>query len=97
MGIANNLRHDMRRTGLELIADPRVSKLMQNEQVLRALMSVAQVPGRVNDFTTEQTDRLAKTLGFATAEEVRDLRRSIKRLERDLARMRSESQPPEAG
>ena len=87
MSITDHLRQDMKRKGLELIADPRVAKLMQNEQLLRVLMSVAQVPGLVNDFTSEQTDRLARTLGLSTAEEVRELRRSIKRLECEVVRL----------
>ena len=87
MSITDHLRQDMKRMGLELIAEPRVAKLMQNEQLLRMLMSVVQVTGIVNDFTAEQMDRLARTRGLSTAEDVRELRRCIKRLECEVARL----------
>jgi hypothetical protein len=39
-----------------------VAKLMQNEQVVRAMMTIVQV-GKVNTFTTEQTERFARPCG----------------------------------
>lgn len=84
------IKDDMKRKGLELMGDPRVAKLMQNEQVMRAMMTLVQVPGKVNTFTTEQTERFAKTMRLATAQELKDLRRAVKNLEADVARLKKQ-------
>jgi len=70
------------------MSDPRVGKLMQNEQFMRAMMTVIQVPGKVETFTTEQTERFAKMMRVATADEVKDLKRQVKSLEADVARLK---------
>jgi hypothetical protein len=84
------IKDDMKRKGLELMGDPRVAKLMQNEQVMRAMMTLVQVPGKVNTFTTEQTERFAKTMRLATSQEVKDLKRTVKNLEADVARLKKQ-------
>ena len=84
MGIKDNVK----KKGLELMGDPRVAKLMQNEQFMKAMMTIVQVPGKVNTFTTEQTERFAKTMRLATADEVKSLKRQVKSLEADVARLK---------
>jgi len=84
------IKDDMKKKGLELMGDPRVAKLMQNEQVMRAMMTLVQVPGKVNTFTTDQTERFAKTMRLATAQEVKDLKRTVKNLEADVARLKKQ-------
>jgi hypothetical protein len=83
-----SIKDQVKKHGLQLLGDPRVAKLMQNEQFMRAMMTVVQVPGKVESFTTEQTERFAKAMRLATADEVKDLRRQVKNLEADLARLR---------
>ena len=84
------IKDDVKKKGLELMGDPRVAKLMQNEQVMRAMMTLVQVPGKVNTFTTEQTERFAKTMRLATAQELKDLKRTVKNLEADVARLKKQ-------
>jgi DNA-binding transcriptional regulator YiaG len=83
-----SIKDEVKRRGLELMGDPRVAKLMQNEQVMKAMMTLVQVPGKVNTFTTEQTERFAKTMRLATAQEVKDLRRQVKLLDAEVARLK---------
>jgi len=78
--------------GMKLMGDPRVMKLMQDERVMKALMGMMSVPGKMQSFTSEQIERLAKSMNLATEEEVRDLRRTIRRLEDELARLEKEKQ-----
>ena len=85
------IRDKVRKKGLELLADPRVNKLMQNEQFMRAMMNIVQVPGKVNEFTTEQTERFAKMMHLCTAEEAKTLKRRIQALEADVERLRKRS------
>jgi hypothetical protein len=81
------LKDDVKRKGLELLSDPRFLKLMQNEQFMKAMTTLVQVPGKVNHFTSEQTERFAKTMHLATAHEMKDLERTVKKLEGEIARL----------
>jgi hypothetical protein len=85
-----SIKDEVKKKGLQLMGDPRVAKLMQNEQVMRAMMTIVQVPGKVNTFTTEQTERFAKTMRVATAQEFKDLKRTVKNLEAEVARLRKQ-------
>jgi cell division FtsZ-interacting protein ZapD len=82
------IKDDIKKRGFQLMSDPRVAKLMQNEQFLKAMMTVAQVPGKVNTFTTEQTERFAKMMRVATEQEMKDLKRQVKSLEAEVGRLR---------
>ena len=84
MGIKDNLQ----KKGLQLMGDPRVSKLMQNEQFMKAMMTLVQVPGKVNTFTTEQTERFAKAMRLPTLQEFKELKRQVKNLEADVGRLK---------
>jgi hypothetical protein len=86
MGITD----EVKKRSLQLMGDPRVAKLMQNEQFMKAMMTFMQVSGKVNSFTTEQTERVARTMRLATAQEVKDLRRTVKNLEAEVARLRKQ-------
>lgn len=83
-----SIKDEVKKKGLQLMSDPRVIKLMQNEQFMKAMMAVVQVPGKVNTFTTEQTERFASTMRLATAQDVKELKRTVKNLEADVARLR---------
>jgi hypothetical protein len=76
--------------GMKLMSDPRVLKLMQDPRVMGALMQVVNAPGRVQTFTTEQVEKLAKAMSLATEDEVNDLKRQVRRLEEELARLERE-------
>ncbi|WP_438005286.1 hypothetical protein WME89_42210 [Sorangium sp. So ce321] len=76
--------------GMKLAANPNVAKLMQDERFMRLFMTAMSVPGRVSSFTAEQKETFAKAMGLATAEEVRDLKRTVASLERELSRFRRE-------
>jgi hypothetical protein len=83
------IKDEVRKKGLQLLSDPRVLKLMQNEQFMKAMMALVQVPGKVNTFTTEQTERFAGMMRLATAQEVKDMKRTLKNLETEVARLRA--------
>jgi DNA uptake protein ComE-like DNA-binding protein len=78
--------------GLKLMADPRVAKLMQDERVTKALMTAMSVPAKAQSFAREQAENLAKAMALATEGEVKDLRRTVRKLEEDLARLKAEQQ-----
>jgi hypothetical protein len=74
--------------GMKLAANPNVAKLMQDERFMKWFMSAMSVPGRVSSFTAEQKETFAKTMGLATADEVRDLKRTVAALEREITKLR---------
>jgi hypothetical protein len=85
-----SIKDEVMKRGMQAMSDPRVMKLMQNPQFMKVMMALMQVPGKVNTFTNEQAKLLASTLRLATAEEVKDLHRTVKRLERDVARLQEQ-------
>ncbi len=73
--------------GLKLASNPQVAKVMQDPRFMGLVMSAMAVPGRVSTFTSEQKEQFAKSMGLATVEEVRALRRAVESLEDTLARL----------
>ena len=80
--------------GMKLMSDPRVAKVMQDPRVLRAVVKAAGLPGRLQTFTREQVERLVATMELAKEEEVADLRRTVRRLEEEVTRLRREVGAP---
>jgi hypothetical protein len=74
--------------GMELMTDPRFATVMQDERVIKGLMAAMQLPGKVEGFTAEQKERFAKAMGLPTEQEVKDMRRTIRRLEEEVARLK---------
>lgn len=91
-----SLKKRIFKEGMKLISDPRVAKLMKDERFTKAIMTMMSVPGRVNEFTTEQMERMAKVMSLATQDEVKDLRRMVRRLEDELSRMEDEQRERDA-
>ena len=73
--------------GLKLASNPQVAKVMQDPRFMGLVMSAMAVPGRVSTFTSEQKEQFAKSMGLATVEEVRALRRAVESLEDTLSRL----------
>jgi hypothetical protein len=69
---------------LRLMQDPRVMKALQNPKVMQGLMGALQLRAKVQQNISGSVQRVAKSLSLATEAEVRDLRRSVRRLEREL-------------
>lgn len=88
----SSLKKTLVKQGVKLMSDPRVAKLMQDERVMSAVMQVMNVPGKVQTFTSEQVEKIAKAMSLATEDEVKDLKRQVRRLEEELARLRQSSQ-----
>ncbi len=70
--------------GMKLISDPRVAKLMQDERVMKTLMQAIQLRGKVQESFDQRVERIAKALNLATQKELRELKRTLRKVERDL-------------
>lgn len=84
-----SLKDKVMAEGMKLATNPQVAKLMQDERVMKLVMTAVSVPGKVQSFTTEQKEAFAKTMGLATQDEVKDLKRQIAALEREISDLRS--------
>lgn len=83
----SSFKKTLMKQGMKLMSDPRVMKVMQDERVMKAVMQMMTVPGKVQTFTNEQVEKLAKVMNLATEDEVNDLKRQIRRLEEELSRL----------
>jgi polyhydroxyalkanoate synthesis regulator phasin len=75
-----NLRNRL----LQLLQDPRVAKLLADPRAQKALMQGLRFRGRVQEQIDQRLERMARRLNLATAREVRELKRTIRRLEEQL-------------
>ncbi len=73
--------------GMKLMSDPRVLKWMQDPRFMKTVMQLMAVPGKMQSLTRDQVERFAKAMALATEEEVKDLRRTVRRLEEEMGRM----------
>lgn len=83
----SSIKKTLMKQGMKLMSDPRVQKIMTDERVMKAVMQMMNVPGKVQSFTDDQVARLAKAMSLATEDEVKDLKRQIRRLEEEIARL----------
>jgi hypothetical protein len=83
----SSIKKTLMKQGMKLMTDPRVMNLMQDERVMKAVMQMMSMPGKVQTFTNEQVEKLAKAMSLATEDEVKDLKRQIRRLEEEVSRL----------
>ena len=83
----SSIKKTLLKQGMKLMTDPRVMKMMQDERVMKAVMQMMNVPGKVQSFGNEQIEKLAKAMSLATEDEVKDLKRQIRRLEEEVSRL----------
>ena len=84
-----SLKSILTKQGMKLMQDPRFMKLMQDERVMKVVMQAFQLRGKVQQSFDERVERVAKTLGFATKKEIRELRRAMRKMEEELERARA--------
>lgn len=88
------IKKSLMKQGMKLMSDPRVMKMMQDERVMKAVMQMMNVPGKVSTFGNEQIEKLAKAMSLATEDEVKDLKRQIRRLEEEVTRLEKDKKKP---
>ena len=76
---------------MKIMQDPRVMEFMQDPRVMKAMAKGFEFKGKVQRSFDERAERLAETLNFATKAEVRELKRTIRKLERELKKSATSS------
>ena len=84
----SSLKKTLMQKGMKLMSDPRVMKMMQDERVMKAVMTAMSMPGKAQTFAKHRAEGVAKAMALATESEVKDLRRTVRKLEDELARMK---------
>jgi hypothetical protein len=74
--------------GLKLLSNPRVMKWMQDERLMKTLVGAMSLPSKAQSFARDQVENIAKAMDLATEAEVRDLRRTVRRLEDEMAELK---------
>jgi uncharacterized protein YlxW (UPF0749 family) len=82
------LRKALLEQAWKLASDPRVARVLADERVSRALVVAAGMPAKVQSFATEAVEKVVRTMDLAKEEEVQDLRRTVRALEDEVARLR---------
>jgi len=70
----------------ELMQDPRVMKVMQDERMMKAMMGAIRLRGRLQEEIDGGIDKVAESLNLATKKELREMKRSLRRMEVELER-----------
>jgi hypothetical protein len=86
----SDIKKNLMKQGMKLMSDPRVMKLMQDERVMKAVMTAMSLPGKAQGLAQEQAEKIAKAMALATEDEVKDLKRTVRRLEEEMARMQKD-------
>jgi hypothetical protein len=92
----STIKKALMKQGMKLMSDPRVMKLMQDERVMKAVMTAMAVPGKVQSFGKEQVEGIAKAMALATEGEVKDLKRTVRKLEEEVARLSKDTKDASA-
>lgn len=79
-----DLKQELVNQALKLMQDPRVMRAMQNPKVMQSLMGAIALRAKVQKNLESGVERVAKGLSLATEAEVRELRRTVRRLEREI-------------
>jgi polyhydroxyalkanoate synthesis regulator phasin len=89
-----SIKKTLLQQGMKLMSDPRVMKLMQDERVMKAVMAAMSMPGKAQTFARDQVENIAKAMALATEGEVKDLRRTVRRLEEEVSRLKADQPAP---
>ncbi|MGD0676647.1 MAG: hypothetical protein ABSC94_14605 [Polyangiaceae bacterium] len=77
--------------GVKVMSDPRVMKWMQDERFMKAVMAAMSAPAKAQSYAREQAETIARAMALATESEVKDLRRTVRKLEDELQALKGEA------
>ena len=84
------MRDYLTKQGLKLMQDPRLARLLQDERVMRAMLQAIELRGRLQERIDVHVEDVARSLNLATKRELRELKRTLRRVEQELDRRRAE-------
>ncbi len=66
---------------MKLMQNPKVMQVAMNPKVMGTIMKAMALRGKVSSATSAATQSVARSLNLASREEVKELRRTVRRLE----------------
>jgi hypothetical protein len=87
-----DLKQELMNQALRLMQDPRVMKALRNPKLMQGFMGAVQLRAKVQQGLESRVQKVAKRLSLATEAEVRELRRTIRKLEREVEAQKSTRQ-----
>ena len=85
-----SLKDKVMEEGMKLATHPAVAPILQDERFMKLFVTALGVPGRLEQITEEQRDNFIRVFGLATQEEVDNLKRAVRALEDEVARLRTQ-------
>ena len=79
--------------GKALLQSPAVSKILASEQMGTVIEKAMSVPFKISSAVSEKKEKLVEMFDLATQEDMDELRRTIARLEDELAAAKNAAQP----
>lgn len=70
--------------GMKVMQNPQFMKLMQDERVMKLAMQAFQLRGKVQEHVDQKVHAVARSLNLATAKDLRELKRNLRKLEQEL-------------
>jgi hypothetical protein len=92
-----DLKQELVNQALKLMQDPRVMRAMQNPKLMQGLMGAIALRAKVQKNLESSVGLVAKSLSLATEAEVRELRRTVRRLEREIEAQKKPADGPDRG
>jgi hypothetical protein len=92
-----DIKRELLGRATRLMQDPRVAKALQHPALMQGLVQALQMRAMVQNNFDSSVQRVAKSLNLATSAEVRELRRTVRRLERELEAVRLDQGEHHAG
>lgn len=90
-----DLKEQLMNQAMKMMQDPRVMKAMQNPKVMQTVMGAIQMRAKMQHEMDAQIEKVAKTLKLATRSEVRELKRALTNLERELQKKQQQGKSAE--
>lgn len=81
----------VKKQGMKVIQDPRFVKVMQDERIMKTVMKGFQLKQQAQEQFDARVERIAKQLNLATRGELRDLKRSLRKMEQELEKERAKA------
>jgi polyhydroxyalkanoate synthesis regulator phasin len=82
---------NLMKQGTKLLQDPRVMQVLQDPRVMKAVSKGFELKGKVQQQFDASVEQMANNLNLATKAEVRELKRTIRKLERELGKKNAAS------
>lgn len=87
------LKQEAMKQGMKLMGNPRFMKMMSDPRVMKAIGQAFALRGRVQSEIDERIRSVAAALNLATRDDVKELKRSLGRLENTLATVENKLEP----